>query len=111
MRDSEESGIRNQESESRSKMLEKERKKDNRQKSGIRNQEPGIGIPVQNVGEPTHQESGIRNQESGIRIPVKMWAIRQTRNQESGIKWSVKNRKRERRIGRGSRIRNWLWLP
>ena len=23
------------------------------------------------------------------------------RNQESGIKWSVKNRKRERRIGRG----------
>ena len=46
-------------------------------------------------------ESGIRNQESGIRIPVKMWAIRQIRNQESGIKWSVKNRKRERRIGRG----------
>ena len=46
-------------------------------------------------------ESGIRNQESGIRIPVRMWAIRQIRNQESGIKWSIKNRKRDRRIGRG----------
>ena len=30
-----------------------------------------------------------------------MWAIRQIRNQESGIKWSIKNRKRDRRIGRG----------
>ena len=61
---------------------------------------------------PRNQESGIRNQESesrskcwnqesGIRIPVKMWAIRQIRNQESGIKWSIKNRKRDRRIGRG----------
>ena len=46
-------------------------------------------------------ESGIRNQESGIRLPVKMLAIQQLRNQESGIKWSIKNRKRDRRIGRG----------
>ena len=46
-------------------------------------------------------ESGIRNQESGIRIPVKMLAIQQLRNQESGIKWSIKNRKKDRRIGRG----------
>ena len=30
-----------------------------------------------------------------------MWAIRQIRNQESGIKWSIKNRKRDRRYGRG----------
>ena len=65
------------------------------QESGIRNQESGIRIPVKML------ESGIRNQESGIRIPVKMWAIRQIRNQESGIKWSIKNRKRDRRIGRG----------
>ena len=69
----------------------------NSEESGItfRNQESGIGIPVKML------ESGIRNQESGIRIPVKMWAIRQIRNQESGIKWSIKNRKRDRRIGRG----------
>ena len=67
----------------------------NSEESGIRNQESGIGN--QNPG----QNVGIRNQESGIRIPVKMWAIRQIRNQESGIKWSIKNRKRDRRIGRG----------
>ena len=67
----------------------------NSEESGIRNQESGIRIPVKML------ESGIRNQESGIRIPVKMWAIQQIRNQESGIKWSVKNRKRDRRIGRG----------
>ena len=67
------------------------------EESGIRNQESGIGIPVKML------ESGIRNQESGIRIPVKMLAIQQLRNQESqsGIKWSIKNRKRDRRIGRG----------
>ena len=49
MRNSEESGIRNQESGIGIpvKMLE----------SGIRNQNPG-----QNVGDPTNQESGIRNQ-------------------------------------------------
>ena len=67
----------------------------NSEESGIRNPESGIRIPVKML------ESGIRNQESGIRIPVKMWAIRQIRNQESGIKWSIKNRKRDRRIGRG----------
>ena len=67
MRDSEESGIRNQESESRSKCW--------------------------------NQESGIRNQESESRS--KCGSIQQIRNQESGIKWSIKNRKRDRRIGRG----------
>ena len=63
--------------------------------SSIRNQES------ESRSKCWNQESGIRNQESGIRIPVKMWAIRQIRNQESGIKWSIKNRKRDRRIGRG----------
>ena len=67
----------------------------NSEESGIRKQE--AGIRNQNPG----QNVGIRNQESGIRIPVKMWAIQQIRNQESGVKWSIKNRKRERRIGRG----------
>ena len=56
MRNSEESGIRNQESGIGIpvKMLE----------SGIRNQESGIRNqnPGQNVGDPTNQESGIRNQ-------------------------------------------------
>ena len=74
----------------------------NSEESGIRNQESGIRIPVKMLESGIrNQESGIRNQESGIRIPVKMWAIRQIRNQESGIKWSIKNRKRDRRIGRG----------
>ena len=54
MRDSEESGIRNQESGIGIpvKMLE----------SGIRNQESGIRTPVKMWVDPTNQESGIRNQ-------------------------------------------------
>ena len=48
---------------------------------------------------PRNQESGIRNQESESRS--KCGSIQQIRNQESGIKWSIKNRKRDRRIGRG----------
>ena len=49
MRNSEESGIRNQ---------------NPGQNVGIRNQESGIRNqnPGQNVGDPTNQESGIRNQ-------------------------------------------------
>ena len=65
----------------------------NSEESGIRNQESGIGIPVKML------ESGIRNQESESRS--KCGSIQQIRNQESGIKWSIKNRKRDRRIGRG----------
>merc|ERR1712086_513763 len=79
-----ESGIRNQESESRSKCGSIQQ---------IRNQESGIGIPVKML------ESGIRNQESESRS--KFGSIQQIRNQESGIKWSIKSRKRDRRIGRG----------
>ena len=62
----------------------------NSEESGIRNQESGIRIPVKML------ESGIRNQNPGQNV-----GIRQIRNQESGIKWSIKNRKRDRRIGRG----------
>ena len=56
MRDSEESGIRNQESGIGIPVKMEE--------SGIRNQESGIRNqnPGQNVGDPTNQESGIRNQ-------------------------------------------------
>ena len=63
------------------------------QESGIRNQES------ESRSKCWNQESGIRNQESESRS--KCGSIQQIRNQESGIKWSIKNRKRDRRIGRG----------
>ena len=47
------------------------------------------------------EESGIRNQESGIRNQNPGQNVGYPTNQESGIKWSIKNRKRDRRIGRG----------
>ena len=76
-----ESGIRNQESESRSKCWNQE--------SGIRNQESGIGIPVKML------ESGIRNQESGIGIPVKM--VGDPTNQEPGIRNQMEHQEYEER--------------
>ena len=67
----------------------------NSEESGIRNQESGIRIPVKML------ESGIRNQESESRSKCGRSDKSGIRNQESGIKWSIKNRKRDRRIGRG----------
>ena len=78
------------------------------EESGIRNQESGIGIPVKMLESGIrNQESGIRNRNPGQNGGRSNKSG--TRNQESNGASRIRRETGE--SGGGSRIRNWLWLP